>query len=38
MAEEKVKLKPENSAKKWGIVIVTLTAIMGITVISMKSC
>ena len=36
MAEEKVKLKPENSAKKWDIVIITVAAIMAITVISMR--
>jgi len=36
--KEKVKLKPENSAKKWGVVIITLTAIIAITVLSMRGC
>lgn len=36
--KEKVELKPENSAKQWGVVIITLAAIIAITVLSMRGC
>ena len=39
MAEEKEKVAlPENSAKKWSVVIITLAAIIAITVLSIRGC
>jgi hypothetical protein len=38
MTAEKEKPKPKNSAKKWGIVIITVAGIIAVTVMSMRGC